>query len=285
MRWRHSVRGVYKRILPKNHRVCLYYWKPVFGSNFGDELSLDIVSALLRKVGSSNPASIRRCDDRRRTGHRLFAVGSILHQCRPGDTVWGSGINGKMSTSGYDFDGVDIRAVRGPLTRRMIINKGGDCPEVYGDPGLLIPRLFPELSQPTTSPLDIDVSVILNVNDLALISEDSGHAPPANLISPNMSWRRVATEIRRSKFVVSSSLHGIILADAFGVPCRPLIGLFESLFKFQDYFLSTARDGVAYARSVDEALRLGAIPPPSIDLEGLLDAFPIDIWSLKEQSS
>jgi pyruvyltransferase len=198
--------------------------------------------------------------------------------------VWGSGINGKSSAYDYDFSDVDIRAVRGPLTREMVINNGGDCPEVFGDPGLLVGRLFPELKQQAMPAPDIDVSLVLNINDLALVPRWQGFTPAVHLISPHMNWRSVAAHILRSKFVVSSSLHGIILAEAFGVACRPMLSLFEPVFKFEDYFLSTGRDGIIHARSVATALELGAIPKPCIDLERLIDVFPMDLFSSVEKS-
>lgn len=273
------VRRAYRRLLPKKRRVCLHTWRPRSGSNFGDEMSLDIVAALLTKLGSPLSPPIARCDCGRRYAHRLLAIGSILHQSRPGDTVWGSGINGKTSAHRYDFKHVDIRAVRGPLTRRMIVNNGGNCPKIYGDPGLLVCHLFPEVKRQAIAVPDIEVSLILNINDLALVREASGPSSPVNLISPSMNWRSVTAEVNRSNFVISSSLHGIILADALGVPCRPVISLFEPLFKFEDYFMATARSGLVYARSLDEALRLGPIPEASINLKGLLEAFPRDIFA------
>lgn len=49
------------------------------------------------------------------------------------DTIWGTGINGKVSEDLHKFEKLDVRAVRGPLTRNYLISKGINCPEVYGD--------------------------------------------------------------------------------------------------------------------------------------------------------
>ena len=270
--------GAYKRLLPVDKNVCLYYWKPTKGINFGDELSLDIVSKLLEKAGGRAAPLVNRCADYRRYSRRLLAIGSILHKCQRGDVVWGSGINGKRSAYEYDFTRVDLRAVRGPLTRRMVLANGGRCPEIYGDPGLLVADLFPEIKQHKERPIEFSVSLIPNINDMTILDGSNQNVRDLHIISPTKSWRQVAMEIQASEFVVSSSLHGIILADVFGVKCRPLLSLFESLFKFEDYFLSTHREGVRSARTVTEALELGAIEKPRFNIDPLLKAFPRDIF-------
>lgn len=256
-------------------QTCLYFWRPASGTNFGDELSWHIVLAMLRQQGLSADR-LERCRRYRFPRRRVFAIGSILHQCRAGDIVWGSGINGKIGVQGYDFSGVEFRSVRGPLSRLMVERHGGECPEVYGDPALLTPRLFPELAAATDRASRHPVTLIGNLNDEAL--GDMAQPSQANRVSPTLDWRSVTTEILSSDFVVSSSLHGIILADAYGIPCRPLQSLFESPFKYEDYFLSTGRCGVQAARDLDQALELGPVPAAQFDGDALFNAFPGDAF-------
>lgn len=266
---------LYRRSLPKEKQVCLYYWRPSHRRNFGDELSWHIVQRLLKNItGSAKP--LVHYHKHRRYQCRLFAIGSILHACRSGDVVWGSGINGKRSAYGYDFSKVQFRAVRGPLTRRMVMKHGGHCPERYGDPALLVSMLFPEIFAATEFSAPFRVSYIPNINDMVLLEEQDTR--DVHVIAPTSDWRQVATSIASSEFVISSSLHGIILADAAGVNCRPLTSLFESPFKFEDYFYATNRENITYARSIKEALDLGPIPKHNPDLEGLMRAFPVDLF-------
>ncbi len=80
----------------------------------------------------------------------MLALGSILYFGREGDVVWGTGTNGKNTNRGdYRFSHLDVRAVRGPLTRQFLLTMFGiESPEIYGDPALLVPYLFPEFVRP-----------------------------------------------------------------------------------------------------------------------------------------
>lgn len=265
-----------RRHIQKPQSECLYYWGPAQGRNFGDELSWHVVQRAMQRVGVDS-ARLERCEPQRRCRKRMLAVGSILHFARPGDIVWGSGINGKVPADRYAFSELDFRAVRGPLTRRLVIENGGDCPEVFGDPGLLVPLLFPELAHDDVDEKRYEVSFVPNLNDQALLD---GREPEGyRVISPQNDWQQVYRDIANSAFVVSSSLHGIVFADALGVPCRPLLSMFEAPFKYEDYLLASNRPGVRFARSVSEAMDLGPMPEPQIDLEPLLQAFPDDLFA------
>jgi pyruvyltransferase len=80
--------------------------------------------------------------------------------------------------------------------------------------------------------------------------------------------------------VVASSLHGVVVAEAFGVPARFVrLSETESLLKYEDYLLGTGRTDEPFAKSIDEALDMGGMPPPRFDAEGLMAAFPFDLWS------
>ena len=144
---------------------------------------------------------------------------------------------------------------------------------------MLVVDLFPEIKQRKERPIEFSVSLIPNINDITILECSNQKVRDLHIISPTKSWREVAMEIQASDFVVSSSLHGIILADVFGVKCRPLLSLFESAFKFDDYLLSTQREGVRFARTVMEALELGAIEKPKLNLDPLFNAFPLDIFA------
>ena len=100
-----------------------------------------------------------------------------------------------------------------------------------------------------------------------------------NIVYPTEPWNEIIEKILDSRFVISSTLHAIILAEAYGIPARMLrVSKNEPFFKYQDYYLGTNRPNFQYAESVDEALEMGGEAPFKCDLKKLYEAFPFDYW-------
>ena len=83
-------------------------------------------------------------EQKTRTAH-LLAVGSILGS--PFDAVvWGTGAMSFTQIAGlYKWRKIrkyDIRCVRGPLSANALKSFGYDCPEIYGDPAVLMPLIY-----------------------------------------------------------------------------------------------------------------------------------------------
>jgi len=241
----------------------LYYYQEKHFTNFGDFLS----KKLMERIVGGN-IRIAKINER-----KFLCIGSILILARTHDVLWGTGMNAKRMDN-YHFTDLDIRAVRGPLTRNFIMSRFGiDCPEVYGDPGLLVPYFFPEFKKPQNPANEYVIVPHYKDNDLFPKEEYP------NVVYPTERWDIVIKKILNSKFVISGSLHGLIIAEAFGIPARYLrVSEYEPLFKYQDYYLGTNRLDFKYATSVDEALELGGEPPFECDLEKLYEAFPFEFW-------
>ena len=237
------------------------FLRPV--NNFGDLLGPIIVDRLLAQRGLRNPRSSRR----------LLTVGSTLHEARDHDVVWGSGRNGKIPDLRHRFDTLDVRAVRGPRTAAWLGSRGVDVPPVFGDPAMLLPQLFPEL-QVTAAVRSERLTFIPNLNDVGR------HEVPAGVrvVSPLGEPFDIIGQILRSRFVVASSLHAVIVAEAFGVECRAVRSPSEPEFKYADHFEGTGRAEFRIADSIEEALSLGGERPPTWDPTPLLDAFPEDLF-------
>ena len=95
--------------------IPLYYWQQKAFVNFGDYLSLLLVEKIVGtpvKVHQNYPKNNVK---------KLLAIGSILSFAKDNDLIWGCGINGKLpNKSDYSFSCLDVRAVRGPLTRQFL---------------------------------------------------------------------------------------------------------------------------------------------------------------------
>lgn len=274
------------KLLPPYFRkeLAVYNWAPASEDsyrNFGDELSPMIVERMIFDRGFRNVKVIAAPRKKR---SKLLAVGSVLQKARNGDVVWGSGVNGKTWVPNLvENKKIDVRAVRGPLTRNALIKSGIPCPEIFGDPGFLFPELFAqEIADEEKSVLkdypNLGVIYVPNLNDDRFLGR------PTNLeergiqyVRPSENPNRMAQIISKSELVISSSLHGIILADSYGVPCRPVLSWFEPVFKYFDYFYGTGRYDVQIYRDPVEALNGTNLPLAKFDPTALLDAFPFDL--------
>jgi len=243
----------------------LYWWRTnertsFEGTNFGDELSFAIVERILGKPPTRASAS----------EHKLLAVGSILQFAIDGDVVWGSG-DQQNSASAFHFKTLDVRAVRGPLTRQALLNCGIHAPAIYGDPALLLPYLFPEFKRSETPAYDY--IIIPHISEIGLFAREN------NVVWPTEPWQEIVQKITNSKFVISSSLHGLVVAESFGIPAR-CINKTKRVFskKYLDYYMGTGRPGYTQAFSVQQALEMGGEPPPIFNAEALLNAFPYEYF-------
>ncbi|MFK4759319.1 polysaccharide pyruvyl transferase family protein [Microbacterium sp. ZW T5_45] len=243
--------GVLGAVLPK---------KPV--NNFGDLIGPILVARIAEELRLDDP----------RDNRRLVSVGSILHLAQAGDVVWGAGVNGKELDTPL-AGGLDVRAVRGPHTRAVLQAEGIDTPAVYGDPALLWSRFWPLAGyRDGVSEGDLtEVTVVPNLHDFRGQRDES-------IVSPIGSPFDVIRRIAMSRFVCGSSLHGIVIAESFGIPARLISPGTEPRFKYDDYYAGTGRPGYRAAESVAEALDLGGEPPAEYDEGELLTAFPVDLW-------
>ncbi|CAN7729110.1 polysaccharide pyruvyl transferase family protein [Pseudorhodoferax sp. LjRoot39] len=252
---------------PDFSEIEVFSWSPASGHrNFGDHLARVVVSKVLADRGHVIEEAVRQ-------PRRLLAIGSVIHFARTGDVVWGSGVNGKeMDPAVHRYSQLDVRAVRGPLTREFLLARGIAVPEIYGDPALLLPVLFPGRFVPVARRPHV---VVPNLHDMRLLTEQGAK----DLVSPLDSWNRCVARILEAEFVVSSSLHGIVIAEAYGIPARYVrLSETEKSFKYDDYMRGTGRGPIEAATSIAQALEMGGQPPPVFSAQALLDAFPLDLW-------
>jgi hypothetical protein len=163
-------------------------------------------------------------------GADVYCVGSIAESVRAGATVLGSGIIKSNSVLSPD---AHWKWVRGPLTRKRLLECGGTCPEIYGDAALLMPRMFKGSSVKRHS-----FGIVSHYVDFETITKRYPNAHIINMMTNDLE--QTVREITECEKIISSSLHGIIIANAYDIPAAwtKFNPLFGDDVKFQDYALS-----------------------------------------------
>lgn len=195
-------------------------------NNFGDCLQPDI----LKHYGFTPVYVPQRKSD-------VVLAGSIL-QWVPADykgIILGTGGDKKN----YDFPNAHIVGVRGELSLSRL--KQQSDAGVVGDPGLIMDRVFPERVE--------------KKHRLGIVPHfvDKGHAvihrwtgrfgKDCLVIDVLRNPRDVINDIKRCDYIVSSSLHGLIVADAFDIPNARFV-IRDTMptefydYKFKDYYSS-----------------------------------------------
>lgn len=248
-----------------NNKLLKFFLPKSRLNNFGDLLGPIIVKEILKKNDkASNPKFLPK---------KFLTIGSILHYASNGDHIWGSGINGKKLRAHYSFKNLNIWLVRGPLTRKFLIDLGIKCPEIFGDPGILFSDLFPKYRK--IGAKKNKILFIPNYNEEFKNNDKNS----IKMQSPLDPVDQVIKTIADSEFVISSSLHAIIIAESLGIKTRFLKVKNESPFKYLDYLRGTGRLEYLPANTINHAIDLGPQDNPIIDKEKLLNSFPIHLYS------
>lgn len=244
--------------------------------NWGDDVSIILVELLSKKKVIPYQFSLVKKE-------HYLCIGSIIQWYSDKDAIiWGAGL---MSSKVNFKLPKKVLAVRGPLTRKCLIERGAECPEVYGDPALLFPRIYnPQIKKKyklgiirhfsevgkvsLTSPNFLDESEILNIN-----------------ISNYGDWTSFIDKILSCETIITSSLHGVIVSDAYNIPnawvAFSQYRSADSDFKFRDYFLSVDKtqeraikfENLINKRNIIEQIVLDW-EKPTINLTPLIKACP-----------
>ncbi len=251
-------------------RVNLEFWD---AKNIGDQLSPVIFDYMINKNGIDSQKEVKK------TKH-LLALGSLIAIGEFDATVWGTGLLTSASIGSIYkkrlFRKMDIRAVRGPITRSALISAGYSVPDIYGDPGCLMPLIYDNKVEKK-----YDASIVLHLNENSKNFMNFGGLHYISLATKD--YKYFIDEIRASKKIISSSLHGIILAEAYGVPAIFLNtkgAVDDMLIKYLDWYYSTDRYEVKIAYCIEQALSMEPMQTPDLRTmqENLINSFPVDLW-------
>ena len=252
------------------------------GHNWGDDLNYVFIRQIIGECcGIYNWSLFSKILD----VDNYLCIGSIIEsRCNSNSIVWGSGC---ISYDKPFIKPKKVLAVRGPLTRKRLLDAGVYCPEIYGDPALLLPQYYTPKSNKKYK-----IGIIPHYVDKSCKAISIAKSMNVKIIDIQNygDFTSVVEQVNECEFVFSSSLHGIIVSDAYGIPnawvefSNNIVG---NRFKFYDYFLSVARNVDAPIIINDEydienilSMRMKYIKPV-IDLQNLKDCCPFKLLDVK----
>lgn len=216
-------------------------------------------------------------------GH-ILAVGSVISYMNRYSTVWGSGMISEDALNGMSEVG-DIRAIRGYMTKAALEAKFSlnlnDTP--LGDPALLMPK-FIEPSKNKLYSFGYVPHYVDKEHKLKNVVEALGGI----LIDVGLETKDFIEKLTSCEKIISSSMHGLILSDAYNIPNRRVIlsdKIYGGNFKFKDYYSTTINPeelGVEVEEEVsvgqlEDILSSTKVNKTTLDLDKLLSAFPHDV--------
>ena len=248
----------------------IYFWSK--RPNFGDYLAPFVVEQL----SGRRPVNVRGLDI---IGSETVygIIGSILHHDTPVPLeLWGPGF--VRPTDSFRVRPRKIHAIRGPLSRQRCLEQGIDCPPIYGDPAFLVPHwVEPQRSR------SFRVGIVPHYRDMPILKMlDLSSRSEIKIIDPGRRPVSVINDIACCDTILSSSLHGLVIAIAYGIPCKWIA--FEKIdgggFKYKDMFSSLGVTDISphyieEYRDMSKAVSNADSYEVTINLEELVASCPI----------
>lgn len=265
---------------PSPDIVPIYWWDD--RPNFGDEIG----PYLINKITKRPVINIRNIPN----ACGIMTVGSIIQNTdRNNISIWGSGLisdNQSIIRNLINYTPISgkITALRGKRTAQILKERlSWPIPNIYGDPALLMPCFY----QPT---------VRNETNNKIVICPHYQHKKyfttfthkDTYVTDVSLGVEKIIDDIANSNVCISTSLHGLIIAQAYRIPWVWLRisndRLFGDFFKFEDFFTTIKRQHVASFNITSNDLRnknfdpiaatkLARLPDVNYHTDDLLDAF------------
>lgn len=240
-------------------KINFCYWgeKP----NFGDL----IISYFLKRFCVEEEYSLNLS---KTSSLKVIGCGSNLGLCNERTIVYGSGI----LDLDQSFEPGLFKLVRGPLTRMRAERIGGYCPPVYGDPALVLPLYFnPRVKK------KYELGVVPHFSQFEKVKEVFGNGGESVSVIDleDNNVEAVVKRILECKRVLSSSLYGLIISDAYGVPNKWVVfdnNITGDNIQFYDYFLSVKREDTSFVdcsdcEKIEVPELIAQIKPVEIDFD------------------
>lgn len=212
----------------------------------------------------------------------VVGLGSMFHMANSNSLIWGTGIiSGEV-----DFRKMikchSVKAVRGHLTKNILFENGVICSDnlPLGDPGLLMPNFYnPRIIKKYKVGIiphyvDIDLEFLKTIEDSVVIDV---RQDPESFID----------ELLKCEYVISSSLHGLILADSYAIPNKWVTfsdKITGGSFKFRDYYSTTDKpdedcvlclDREVFYNIINSVEMYASVKGFIFDKEELTKSFPV----------
>lgn len=200
----------------------VYAWRKAGVNNFGDEMGPDILARLGHKVQRVELPDAE-----------VVVIGSVLHhitRVKHQVIVAGAGVMHGDRT--IDPSNMDIRLLRGYVSRDQIDwtkypkDTAGPFTAQYGDPAMVAPLLYPPAHRKVAKlgwvPHYIDTRKMPHADWTVNVLDT-----PAEVIK----------QITSCSYILTSSLHALIIAQAYGIPAQrvPWHGVIGGDTKWVDY--------------------------------------------------
>ena len=211
----------------------------VIHNNWGDDINVYLLKLISKKrVIVANQSLYHSYFIRK----NYICIGSILgwfENCK--SIIWGSGFIDE--TKLVKTPPMIISSVRGECSRKRLLEQGFECPNVYGDPALLLSRFY---TPKTSRKYKLGIVPHFADYDIDFLHEFVNEHPDCIVIKMKnyKRWTDIVDQIYSCEKIVSSSLHGLIVADSYECPniwIKMSDNVAGGYFKFHDYFSSVGR--------------------------------------------
>lgn len=211
-------------------------------NNFGDGVN-NIFWKLITKKKITNELNLEH----------YITTGSIMCLVKSNSIIFGTGFisdngdlgggNWKSNKSKIINKPIKVISVRGPLSRKKLLNKKIECPENYGDPLILFPCIYNKFTEINENIIGI-IPHYIDKNSV-LLKKLINNLKKTNIkikiidIMVGENFKKLIDEINECKYIISSSLHGVIMGliykkkTIFLEFSKNVIG---NKFKFHDFF-------------------------------------------------
>ena len=236
---------LFRHAIIVNGYVDDHTWKGIRHRNWGDDLNYYFLKELTGRpivfYHNFKLAKLLHLNNYLCIGTLLDAV----NYSNANTIVWGSGVSGQERTFIHPER---IKAVRGFKTKEFCDRYKVECPNVYGDPALLLPLIY----KPSVKKR-YRLGIIPHVIDqkhpvISELKEKYSNNVLIIDLANYRKWTDVIDQICSCERILSSSLHGLIVSDTYQVPnCWiELTGnISGGYYKFYDYASSVDRKFVS----------------------------------------